>query len=361
LLPPQNHLQQKNYTLDRIKTGIFSAVGKSTPERMKNSYIQLRLDMPLKPHRTLLVLLLLTTFACRKLKNSIQPPPSIDTIQHNGPGNGEDTAAADPGTGGDTVGTDTPGKDTVIITPPPAPKYSQTPVVTSLGNNIGGLYESLPPGYDSLPGKKYPLLIFLHGGGERGDGSTQLPRLNAQSIPKMISQNRFPASFAVNGEEWSFVILCPQCKTDSWPTHADVNAVTEYGLHHYRVDAARVYVIGLSMGGGAAWDYARSYSTKLAAVVPICGASWPTTANIQKQAGTNLPIWAFHNKDDSVVRYNSTTGKYYTRLKNINAAYPIQLTLWETGGHDAWTRATDPDYRENGKNIYEWLLDHQKN
>jgi hypothetical protein len=72
-------------------------------------------------------------------------------------------------------------------------------------------------------------------------------------------------------------------------------------------------------------------------------------------AGNKVPAWAFHNDDDPVVTVNST--RRYARM--INAADPaaaVRVTIWPTGGHDAWTRASDPSYKENGKNMYEWML-----
>lgn len=301
--------------------------------------------------------------ACKKSKNIAQPIPlPSDTVQNDPSENDEDTVVVkEPN---DTVSTDPPGEDTVVVVPPPPPPppppgYSQYPVYKALSDNIGGLYEAFPPGYDSFPSKKYPLLIYLHGGGERGDGNTELPRLSYNGVSRLINRGKFPTSFTVNNEEFSFVVISPQVKTEKWPFPADIDKVVEYALKNYRVDPTRVYIVGMSMGGGAAWEYAQLYSKKIAAIVPICGASWPQPLNVQRLAATNLPIWAFHNSDDFVVLYNQTTKVFYDGVKNINASFPIHVTLWETGGHDAWTRATDPDYREQGKNIYEWLLGFQ--
>jgi predicted peptidase len=109
------------------------------------------------------------------------------------------------------------------------------------------------------------------------------------------------------------------------------------------------------MGGGATWRTAAYYGDELAAIVPICGAEWADSTEAKKIARADIPIWAFHNRDDSAVTVNST--RRYVNI--INAQHPEitpRMTLWDIGGHDAWTKATDPAYKEDNKNIYEWML-----
>lgn len=230
--------------------------------------------------------------------------------------------------------------------------YKQTAVHTDVNDNIGGFYEALPPSYSQMAGN-YPLLIFLHGGGELGNGNDQLPAVLRNSIPKLLDKKSFPMSFAVSGQTFSFVIVSPQFK--AWPKPADVDAMVDYAIGHYRIDTHRIYMVGLSMGGGATWEYAAQHGTRLAAMVPISGASWADSATARGIAVTNVPTWAFHNKDDSVVTYRSTT-RYIDFIQYYSPAFPIRLTLWPSGGHDAWTKASDPLYKEDGKNIYEWML-----
>ena len=243
--------------------------------------------------------------------------------------------------------------DTLVVKPPEPEVYAQNAVHTAIGTNVGGFYEALPPKYDVASSKKYPLLVFLHGGGELGDGNEQLPLITHNALTKLLDRKKFPNSFTVNGEQFSFVIISPQFK--AWPTVADVDKVIDYSLSNYNVDTQRIYLSGLSMGGGATWEYAADHGRELAAIVPICGASWATEAAATRLAATDVPIWAFHNKDDSSVSVRSTT-RYLDFIKAANPSYPYKLTLWETGGHDAWTKSTDPAYKEDGKNIYEWML-----
>ena len=113
------------------------------------------------------------------------------------------------------------------------------------------------------------------------------------------------------------------------------------------------------MGGGGDWDYSWNFGKRVTAVVPISGASWPTPEKGAGIAGDDLAVWAFHNNNDP------TVPSWYSvdYVQYINDAKPkiqAKLTLFQASGHDAWTKATDPNYKENGKNIYEWMLSHQK-
>jgi predicted peptidase len=285
----------------------------------------------------LLLALICATFfttSCRKRTsfNPVAPPPV----------GGVDTSTTPP--------VDPPD-------PPPIPEpiaYNQVAVHQRIGTNVGGYYEALPPGYDTS-GKTYPLLLFLHGGGELGDGSdTALPKILKNSLTRRLHEKNFPTEFVVNSDTFSFIIVSPQFA--EWPVVKDVHDVMKHALGKYRVDSTRIYLSGLSMGGAGTWLYAGSdYGTLLAAIVPICGASWADSATARQIAANEIPAWAFHNEDDQAVTVNST--KRYARLINAeNPKYPVRVTLWPTGGHDAWTKASDPDYREEGKNMYEWML-----
>lgn len=232
--------------------------------------------------------------------------------------------------------------------------YNQVPVHERIGDNVGGYYQALPPSYDSSD-KQFPLLVFLHGGGELGDGSdTSLPKILKNSITRRLHEKDFPVSFTVNNQSFSFIIISPQFA--EWPKVADVHEVIMHAIGKYRVDVSRIYLSGLSMGGGATWEYAGSqYGTLLASIVPMCGASWADSAVAKKIAQNEIPAWAFHNEDDAAVTVKSTT-RYARLIAAANPKYPVKVTLWPTGGHDAWTKASDPNYKEEGMNMYEWML-----
>lgn len=260
-------------------------------------------------------------------------------------------------------------KDTAVLLPPPPPPPAydpnsvvetkppvQRPVSVNVNANIGGYQEALPARYDSTT-KKYPLLIFLHGIGELGDGVSNIWMAGAIGTPGLITQQRFPASFTVNNKNFSFIVISPQFK--SWPSSNDVNAMIDYALSKYRVDPTRIYVSGLSMGGGATWEYAAAYSSRVAAIAPICGAAGPSNQKAQNIVNGRVAVWGFHNSDDGTVPASNTSG-FVNLINALNPAIPARMTLWPNGGHDAWTKATDPNYKENGLNMYEWMLQYSK-
>jgi predicted peptidase len=289
-----------------------------------------------------LALILITIIAvasCRKHHSNslIVDPPNLpeDTIRGN-----------------DSV----PDTDT-IPGEPAAPKYNQVPVHLDINKNVGGYYEALPPEYDSTS-KTYPLLLFLHGGGELGNGKDELSRVLKNSVTRRLYDKTLPTTFTVDGVQFSFIIVSPQFK--KWPSVNDVQDIFEFLLTRYRIDTRRMYLSGLSMGGGTTWEYAGSpFGSSVAAIVPICGASWADSAVAKRIAKNDVPGWAFHNVDDNAVTVNSTK-RYVNIINSQKPLRPIRMTLWPTGGHDAWTLASDPEYREDGKNMYEWMLQYRR-
>ena len=232
----------------------------------------------------------------------------------------------------------------------------QTAISTTINANCKGFYSAVPGHYDSNS-RKYPLMVFIHGIGELGNGTTDLPKVLNNAMPNLIKNGKFPANFVVDGQNYSFIVISPQFV--AWPSADDVNAVVNYALSNYRVDSSRIYVTGLSMGGGVTWDYAVKYASRVAALVPMCGASSPSTSKAQSIANTNLPVWAFHNEDDPTVTVNNTKG-WITDINSFNPNPLARMTLWPTGGHNAWSKASDPNYKENNMNIYEWMLQYHR-
>jgi predicted esterase len=225
--------------------------------------------------------------------------------------------------------------------------------------NSLGFYEYLPEGYGSGT-QSYPLIIFCHGLGELGNGTTQLSRVLNGGLPRLINDGKFPKSFNVNGQTHRFIVISPQFV--KWPTPADINSILDYAITNYRVDQTRVYITGLSMGGGITWEYAghtNLYNKRLAAIVPIAGASWPDKGRAYRIADENLPVWATHNSDDPTVPV-SYTNDYMTNIKTRNPAAPVKKTIFSSSSHDAWTTTYDPGFKENNMNIYEWMLQYKK-
>lgn len=241
----------------------------------------------------------------------------------------------------------------------------QTPRYVTINPHCNGFYEYLPQGYDGV--QQFPLLVFIHGVGELGDGSpAKLPMVLRNGPPKLANAGKFPVSFTVKGRTFKFIIISPQFTV--WPTAMDVDAMINYAKANYRVDISRVYLTGLSMGGGAVWEYAGTtaypFAQGLAAIVPISGASSPTMPKSKQMVKYRLPIWALHNLNDPTVT-SSNTIRYVdsiNKARNIAIANSIAVgpapkkTIFNASGHDAWTKTYDPNYREDGMNVYEWML-----
>lgn len=186
--------------------------------------------------------------------------------------------------------------------------------------------------------KDYPLILFLHGAGERGD---DLNLVKIHGIPKMIEQ----------GKDFPFIVISPQCPIDRWwvdPWLLEaLNALLDQTIAKYRVDESRVYLTGLSMGGFGAWALSMMYPEKFAAIAPICGGGMPWMAFRIK----DIPIWAFHGAKDPVVPIQRSE-EIVEALKKIGGN--IKFTIYPEAGHDSWTETY------NNPELYKWFLEHQK-
>ena len=229
--------------------------------------------------------------------------------------------------------------------------------------NSGGYYEYVPPSYASSK-DSYPLLIFIHGIGELGNGTTNLPWVLRNGVPKLIDKGVFPTSFTVGGKAFSFIVASPQFK--NIPSPMDVLSLVNYLKGKFRIDSKRIYVTGLSMGGGATEDFASandSYAQIPAAVVAVAGNMNPKQiTNAPKvMAKNDVPVWFLHNENDPVVP--SQYSKDWTSMMDAYKPAPTpqpKLTVFNASGHDAWSKAYDPAYKEDGMNIYEWMLQYEK-
>ena len=222
----------------------------------------------------------------------------------------------------------------------------------AINSNVSGFWQTLPARY-SLTTKRYPLIVFIHGIGELGTG---LSRVNCCGLPHHISNKTFPAKFLVNGVYYSFIVISPQFRVR--PSSAQVQSVIDYAKSHYRVDASRVYVTGLSMGGGSTWDFSAVYGQNAAAIVPVCGGTAPSTTLASRVASKNLPIWTISSRADRVVPI-SWARNWISWIDSRNSSYAAKTKITEyiTESHNAtWARAFNPTSRTDGRNIYEWML-----
>jgi predicted peptidase len=191
----------------------------------------------------------------------------------------------------------------------------------------------LPANYDES--QAWPLLLFLHGAGERGD---DVSRVAFHGPPKLIREATL---------DLPFIIVSPQVPEDRIWSVRFLDALLEEIERTYRVDEDRIYVTGLSMGGYGTWELAMEFPHRFAAIAPISGGGTTPGACTLR----HLPIWAFHGALDQVVPpYN--TEDFVTRLRACDGH--IRYTRYEDAGHDAWTRTyADPQ-------LYEWLLSHRR-
>jgi len=240
---------------------------------------------------------------------------------------------------------------------------AQTARAISTGPNSNGFYEYLPQGYSS-GNTKYPLIVFLHGVGELGNGTSDLPTVLRNGPPALISQGRFPASFTVKGKTSAFIVISPQFV--AWPSNDDVDNIIQYARQNYRVDTGRVYLTGLSMGGFATWAYGSDpdHAKMLAGLVPIAGGQLPNgQTSAEAMAKANLPIFAAANLNDPTVPSITTIDNINLINSIVPPIDPTALdTIYNASGHGGWSVTYDPTIpMHNGLNIYEWMLQYTRN
>ncbi len=195
----------------------------------------------------------------------------------------------------------------------------------------------LPEGYDDPANaeRRWPLILFLHGSGERGFAENPIPPHG-------------PAVAARQGMSLPFVIISPQCEPGTWWGPMRVNDLLDELLAEHRIDEDRVYLTGLSMGGHGSWYTAQAFPERFAAVAPICGGGDPDEA----ARLTGLPIWVFHGGADGVV----PVARSEAMVDGIRAAggEHVALTVYPGVGHNSWT------VTYNNPQLYSWLLENRR-
>ncbi|HSH69856.1 MAG TPA: prolyl oligopeptidase family serine peptidase [Deferrisomatales bacterium] len=187
---------------------------------------------------------------------------------------------------------------------------------------------------DDAPAAGWPLILFLHGVGERGDDLSVVARLGP---PKASRQWPY----------FPFAVAAPQCASgESWAVDRLVRFLDGV-LAAHAVDPDRVYLTGLSMGGYGTWHLAAAHPERFAAAAPVCGGGDPRRAGRLQR----LPVWAFHGAKDPVVPL-AASREMVDALERIGA--PVRFTVYPGVGHDSWTR-TYADWE-----LYQWFLDHHR-
>jgi len=195
----------------------------------------------------------------------------------------------------------------------------------------------LPPGYGAERARRWPLILFLHGKGERGD---DLELLKRHGLPRVLEQR----------PDLPCIVASPQCPANSdWSELMDgLCRLLDELTARYAVDPDRCYLTGLSMGGRAAWQLAATCPQRFAAVVPICGNVSRVPGLLERLCALrDTPVWVFHGARDPIVPL-AESEQAVRALRACGGN--VRLTVYPEGEHDAWTEAyASPD-------LYAWLL-----
>jgi len=202
----------------------------------------------------------------------------------------------------------------------------------------------LPKDHGAKSKKRWPLLMFLHGAGERG---TNVQRVAIHG----------PMSLVKQGKEFPFIIVAPLCpEGEKWQNENLLNLL-ERVEKKFKVDTNRVYLTGLSMGGFGTWNLAIAHPEKFAAIAPICGGGMGIDVILAgygkpKNPLIDLPVWAFHGAKDPVVPVEESE-RTIGAMKKIRAK-ETKLTIYPEAQHNSWTETY------NNQELYEWLLKHER-
>ncbi len=185
---------------------------------------------------------------------------------------------------------------------------------------------------------RYPLMLFLHGRGERGDSVQELKRVLVHGPPKLIEQ----------GLHFPCIVISPQQATDNlWWTTDNLLDFLSIIEKRYHADLERITCTGLSMGGFASWALAAELPDYFAAIAPVCGGGEIEWAEKLIQT----PVWAFHGVQDDIIPIKRSE-EMIEAIQKLNG--DAKLTTYPDLGHDSWTETY------NNPDLYQWLFSHKK-
>jgi len=201
----------------------------------------------------------------------------------------------------------------------------------------------LPKEYSAKQGELWPLMLFLHGAGERG-ADVQRAAIHG------------PMSLVKKGTNFPFIIVAPVCpEGELWENEPLIQLLDHVG-QKYAVDTNRVYLTGISMGGYGTWKLGLARPERFAALVPICGGGnmIDVILGTRDKGDTlkNLPIWVFHGAKDDVVPLTESE-RMVTQLKKLGVK-EVKLTVYPDAQHNSWTETY------NNPKLYEWLLERRR-
>ena len=223
-----------------------------------------------------------------------------------------------------------------------------------------GHYLYTPSSYN-IEGAEFPLLVFLHGAGEKGNSKENEGKLELvlrNGPPKMIQKETWEPTYPM-------VVASPQCHDGGW--NADkIHEFIEYLVEEYNINKKRIYLTGLSMGGYGTFGYVGSYGIDgfVAACVPICGGGSTGKA----ENFLDVATWIFHGDADGTVSVNNSI-KMFDAINAVEpAAKRAKLTIYPGVGHNSWTKTYDGtgmgtesnEYDAFDQNIYDWMFQFDK-
>jgi predicted peptidase len=269
---------------------------------------------------------------------------------------------------------------------------------SSLDQSQREYFVYLPRGYHSKPNKKWPVMLFLHGNGERGNGQDELdfvlrhgplyeawiqkkdlpfiiisPKLHMLDLDKKgiayidtRSKDNIPKRL-VKGVPSRSAVFQTQTDIRRTPSLTDMSDVApllpqgwevletdlinmlDRGQNKYRANVNKTYISGLSYGGFGTWYMASKYPKRFAAIAPVVG--WGHPSLMAPIAKHKLSVWVFAGGRDSVVNIKY----FYAGLNELEKLghHDVRFTVHEDKGHDVWTRVY------SGDDLYQWLLSHQ--
>ncbi len=200
----------------------------------------------------------------------------------------------------------------------------------------------LPKEYKAAGAKRWPLILFLHGAGERG---TNISRVTIHGPPKIVKDQ----------PDFQFIVVSPQWPSGQLWSNDTLLALLDEVTEKLAVDEKRIYLTGLSMGGYGTWSLGLTRPDRFAAIAPICGGGDSLALVLpdpkKTKALKTLPVWAFHGAKDEVVKL-AESEKMVEALKKFGN--DAKLTVYPEAGHDSWTETY------NNPELYEWFLQHKK-
>jgi predicted peptidase len=206
----------------------------------------------------------------------------------------------------------------------------------------------LPRDYSARRTERWPLLLFLHGAGERG---SNIWRADIHGPSKYIAAH----------PDFPFIMVTPLCPSNEVWSGAILSGLLDETVKKYRVDTNRIYLTGLSMGGFGVWDLALAMPERFAAVIPIAGggndlaivlAATGFASRENVAALKSLAFWAFHGAKDTVVQPDESE-RMIAALKRLGVA-EAKITIYPDATHNSWERTY------NNPEIYDWLLQHKR-